>query len=157
MWHEKLGKDNFEVFLHPFDQRLYLYFRIFIWYCFGFFSLPVIFFVLLMIWGFDDILIFMEKILVTNPGYQPQHIKWAAAVKVRKHLFSFKKIADLKTWERGKDALSRSAPIQIIIDLHRRQSWVRVFQYKYFCFLQGKYFWQTETWLGNGQSYKFPD
>lgn len=28
------------------------------------------------------------KTLVANPGYQLQHIKWAAAVKVRKHLLS---------------------------------------------------------------------
>lgn len=96
MWHGKPGKDNLEVFLHPFDQRLSPYFWILICHCFWFFSPPVIFFVLPMIfwfwwWGFDDTFIFMEKTLVTNPGNELQNIKWAAAVKLRKHLFSLKK------------------------------------------------------------------
>lgn len=157
MWHGKLGKDNLEVFLHPFDQQLSPYFRIFIWHWFWFFSSPIIFFVLPTTWVFDDILIFMEKTSVTNPGYQLQHIKWAAAVKLRKHLFSLKKCW-FENMGEGKRCAVRVCPHaeSLLTYIEDRAEW-EVFSINVFVSCRKKYFWQIETWLGNGQSYKFPD
>lgn len=113
--------------------------------------------ILILMMGFWWYLHLYGKNIGDESRKRTSEYQMSSSSKTQKTSFQFKKMLIWEHRRKEKMCCQGLPPCRIITDLHRRQRWVRVFQYQCFCFLKEKKNWQIETWVGNGQSYKFPD
>lgn len=94
--------------------------------------------ILILMMGFWWYLHLYGKNIGDESRKRTSEYQMSSSSKTQKTSFQFKKMLIWEHRRKEKMCCQGLPPCRIITDLHRRQRWVRVFQYQCFCFLKEK-------------------